>query len=139
MRLVAAEERHVVTGMARDRVLDDEREPDRGGQYVATHQLRPKQRRQQIPEHVLDRMRVDGGPGDRCRELVVLLVDQPVQVLGVEQPSRRPLEQIHEDEERSQHPVERVDVERQAPHVQPFGIIAYANATRREKLLLMPL
>uniref|UniRef100_A0A182QWH9 Uncharacterized protein n=1 Tax=Anopheles farauti TaxID=69004 RepID=A0A182QWH9_9DIPT len=86
VRLVAAQVRHVVPRVAGDGVLDDERQPQGGRQHMATHQLYAEQRWQQIAEDVLDRMRVDGGPGDRCRKLVVLLVDQLVQMLRVEQP-----------------------------------------------------
>lgn len=83
--LGAAQHRQMVSRMGRQGVVHHVREPNQGCYKVALHQADAQQRWNHVAKNVLDRMGVQSGPRDRCSELVMLFVNDPVQVSVVQQ------------------------------------------------------
>lgn len=79
------QERQMVAGVRRQRVLDDVVEPESGSYHVAPHERDAQHRRNHIAEYVLDGVRVNGRPRNRGGKFVMFLVDDFVQVLVVQQ------------------------------------------------------
>lgn len=84
--LRAHQERQMIAGVRRQRILDDVVEPESRSHHVALHQRYAQHRRNHVAEDVLDGVRIDGSPRYRGRKFVMLLVDDLVQVLVMQQP-----------------------------------------------------
>lgn len=85
VRFVAGQERHMITGVSSNGVLNDKCQPQGGGKDMAPHKLDSKQRRQEVAEDMLDRMSIDGCPSNRCCEFMMFLMDSFIQILPVQQ------------------------------------------------------
>lgn len=88
MRLRTGQKRQMVTTMRVQRGHDRHHEPQPRGRHVAAAQQHAHERRQQIAQHMLQRMAVHGRHRHRGRPLVVLLVHPAVQAAAVQRPMR---------------------------------------------------
>ena len=89
MSLGRRQEGEVVAAVGDAGRAEGEREPQPGGADVRAHDERAKHRRQDVGHDVLDRVRIDANDADRCRPLMVLLVDVLVEARVVQESAHR--------------------------------------------------
>ena len=92
VRLRRRQEREVIAAVRDGGRHERDVEPEPGGGNVRAHQERPEQWRQQVADHVLQRVRVHRANADRRRPFVVNLVNVLVQQAVMEEPAANSLQ-----------------------------------------------